>query len=194
MKDALRSLVELLIRTRVLEGQAEEILSKLVDAYIADSFDATIGRFYGYVFSNFEFPRIVTSGDWWFDDELKWEWKTGFMLPGDLEFSLPAGSDVPQVLELRCGDAVVKVQYRDVDLSKRFRFGIAMNAINHFLMKISSPVRLVEVMDAGEDFAAYVITEGDGVSLRNQLREHLIPASMTNYQDVVEEKHHPRVL
>lgn len=194
MKDALRPLIELLIQTRVLGGKTENVLSKVVDAYIADSFDAATGRFYGYVFSNIESPRIVTSGDWWFDDEVKWEWQARLALTADLEFSFPAGPDVPQILELRCGNSNVKVQYTDIDLSKRFRVGIAMNAINHFLLTIGSPLRLAEVTDTGEDFTAYVITEGDGTALRDQLRALLVPESVTNYQGVVEEKHHPRVL
>lgn len=194
MKDALRPLIELLIQTGVLGGTAEEVLSKVVDAYIADSFDAATGRFYGYVFSNIESPRIITSGDWWFDDEVKWEWQARLALPTDLEISFPVGPEAPQILELRCRNSGVKVQYDDVNLSGRFRFGIAMNAINHFLLTIGSSLHLVEVTDAGEDFAAYIITEGDRAALREQLRALLVPKSITNYQDVVEEKHHPRVL
>lgn len=194
MKDALRPLIGLLIQTGVLGGTAEEVLSKVVDAYIADSFDAATGRFYGYVLSNIESPRIITSKDWWFDDEVKWEWQVRLALPTDLEFSFPVGPEAPQILELRCGNSGVKVQYDDVNLSGRFRFGIAMNAINHFLLKTGSPLRLVEVADAGEDFAAYVITEGDGAALRNQLRAFLVPESLTNYQVEVEEKHRPVVL
>lgn len=194
MKDALRPLIELLIQTGVLGGTAEEVLSKVVDAYIADSFDAATDRFYGYVFSNIESPHIVTSGDWWFDDEVKWEWQTRLALPTDLEFSFPARPDMPQILELRCGNSGVKVQYDGVNLSGRFRFGIAMNAINHFLLTIGSPLRLVEVTDAGEGFAAHIITDGDRTALREQLRALLVPESITNYQDVVEEKHHPGVL
>lgn len=194
MKDALRPLIELLIQTGVLGGTAEEVLSKVVDAYIEDSFDAATGRFYGYVFSNIESPRIVTDEEWWFDDEVKWDWQTRLALPGDLKFFFPSGPDAPQILELRCGDSVIKVQYTDVNLSGRFRFGIAMNAINHLLLTIGSSLRLVEVMDAGEDFAAYVITEGDGAALRNQLRAFLVPESLTNYQVEVEEKHRPVVL
>ena len=194
MKDVLLQLIEFLVRTKIVKDKPEDLSTLLRDPSTLDSFDSTTNHFDGYVFSGIESSHIVTDSDWWFDDEVKWDWQTRLDLPNALEFSFPSGPEVPQILELRCGNAEVKVRYADVNLSGRFRFGIAMNAINHFLLKVGSSLRLVEVMDAGEDFSVYVITENDGTVFRNELSVYIDPESITNYQGVIEKKHHPVVL
>lgn len=147
-------------------------------------FDNKSGLFFASVFSELSRigkSKIIIAADWWFDCELDWQWET--YLGFTERIQIKNDEELIDTLVVVSGDKSENISYPGYDLSKQYRFGIAINALNRFLERQHFGEKLVEICDTGEDFSAYVVmSRSRERAFRDELKHYINSKFITNFQ------------
>ncbi len=195
--DKLKNLLEVLEEYGVIPilscGEKDSVCSTVP---IDEVYNKQAGLFYGQILSSLEHHerlaknRLITTQDWWFNDEIEYGLKDALDLKHELVFELPNKLNDTNAIGIEAGEDKVVVRYKGVDLSGRFPFGLGIHAVNHLLMRMDSPLRIIEIVDLGEDFAAYAVSPESRVDqLRDKLVKYIFPGKLTDYQSEIENEY-----
>lgn len=139
--------------------------------------------------------RLVAFHDWWFDEETNYRFATCLSLLAEPVFSFPTSEKL--VVEVAVGKQRLYLEYNQPrNISKtgessdyRVEVGFIINALNHLLKAIDSPLRIVEVYDERSDEVLFVVVPKDRIEAFYQgLKEFIVPKTITTRQNEFERK------